>query len=81
MLNPRHQLHLLLNPTPAPPATDAGSLGPFTRLAPRLSLTLTPASEPRASLLALEWVPALPTCSGPGVGVAEGAGAEPLPPH
>lgn len=46
------------SPTPAPPATDAGSLGPFTPLAPRLPLALTPASEPSARLLALARVPA-----------------------
>lgn len=62
------------SPTRAPPATDAGSLGPFTRLAPRLPLTLTPASEPSERLLALARVPALPTCSEPGVGVARRLG-------
>lgn len=68
------------SPTPAPPATEAGSLGPFTPLAPRLPLALTPASEPSARLLALARVPALPTCSEPGVGVAEGWAAA-LPPR
>lgn len=68
------------SPTPAPPDTDAGSLGPFKRLAPRLPLTLTPVSEPSTRLLALAWVPALPTCSEPGFGVAEGWAAA-LPPR
>lgn len=48
--------------TQAPPATDARSLGPFTRLALGLRLTLTPALEPSARLLALARAPALPTC-------------------
>lgn len=68
------------SPTLAPPVTDAGSLGLFTRLAPRLPLTLTPVSEPSARLLALARVPALPTCSSPGVGVTESWAAV-LPPR